>query len=340
MQTKSYTLNFLFLIGISLFVASCSDDEEETPTGPAPGTQTITQIVSTNANYSILRDALVAAGLDGTLNTEGPFTVFAPDNEAFNRLFDALELEDSNADGSRVDEAVAAVGAEALTQVLLYHVLDGETRANAVPNKAYVNTKSTASPDGVAIPVLLEVRSQGVLVNNGRSFGTAAQNTGGNVVAADILASNGVVHGINGVMLLPSVFDVAINNPDEFSGFVNLVALGGQDSLLRALPEITLLIPNNEAFTAFNDTLILIEQFGLSGTVALHHVIDFQTRTDEFFDGPYFTLNEQDVFITTGGENIIVTDGAGNDANIIPLTNIQAANGVVHTVNRLLLPVF
>jgi transforming growth factor-beta-induced protein len=340
MQTKSYTLNFLFLIGISLFLASCNDDDETPPSGPAPGTQSITQIVSTNANYSILRDALVAAGLDGTLNTDGPFTVFAPDNAAFNRLFDALGLEDGNADGSRVDEAVAALGADALTQVLLYHVLDGETRAAGVPTKAYVNTKSTASPAGDAIPVLLESRSQGVLVNNGRSFGTAAQNTGGNVVAADILATNGVVHGINAVMLLPSVLDVAINNPDEFSGFVNLVALGGQDSLLRSIPEVTLLIPNSAAFTSANDTLILIEQFGLSQTVALHHVIDFQTKADEFINGPYFTLNEQDVFVNVGGENILVTDAAGNVATIVPLTDIQAANGVVHTINRVLLPEF
>jgi transforming growth factor-beta-induced protein len=346
MRTSVCKFSFLFLAGISLLLTSCDpDDEPETPVGPAPGSQSIAAITTTNGNYSILGEALGAAGLYSILEG-GSFTVFAPSNDAFNRLFDDLELTDANADGSRVDELVGALGGEAVRDILLYHVLDGVTLAENVPVKAYVKTLCLASSEGRALDLLLESRSDRVLLNSGSYVGRAQFNTRAEVVAPNILATNGVVHGVNAVMLLPNVLDVTTNNSD-FSGFANLAALAGVIETLEFDTVYTVFAPSNAAFELANDSLLMAYQlaqffpeFEIPAQIALHHVHDFEVLAEDLNDFIYYTYNTQDLFVTPDVEVTTVESASGVIATIIPsLTNIQATNGVVHGVTRVLFPV-
>ena len=347
MRTSVCKFSFLFLAGISLLLTSCDpDDEPETPVGPAAGSQSIAAITTTNANYSILGEALGAAGLNSILEG-GSFTVFAPSNDAFNRLFDDLELTDANSDGSRVDELVGALGADSLRDILLYHVLDGVTLAENVPLKAYVKTLCLASSEDRALDLLLESRSDRVLLNSGAYFGRAQFNTRAEVVAPNILATNGVVHGVNAVMLLPNVLDVTANNSD-FSGFANLIAVGtATDTLVLADTLFTIFAPINAAFELANDSLlnaIQIDQFApgfnVVKQIALHHVHNEEALAENLDQLVYFTYNLDDLEITMSAESTTVLSSSGVIATIIPsLTYIQATNGLVHGVTRVLFPV-
>jgi len=163
--SKNYVLT---LLAISLFVVSCNDDDDDddpqTPSGP---TQNIAEIASANPNYSILVEALAAANLvDAVSDENATLTVFAPSNIAFNTLFDELNLVDNDSDGSRVDDLIDDQGADAVTAILLYHVLGAEIRSGDVPEKGYVTTQSTASPDEDPISLLVESRTNGVFLNN------------------------------------------------------------------------------------------------------------------------------------------------------------------------------
>ncbi|MGD8922348.1 MAG: fasciclin domain-containing protein [Candidatus Zixiibacteriota bacterium] len=125
--------------------------------------------LANKSGLSILATAIEAVGLNKTLNTDGPFTVFAPTNEAFEALpegtLEAL-LQDP----------------EALTNILLYHVVDGEVMAADVVNL----TEATMLNGGT---VSIMVNNGGVMVNDA------------NVIATDVLAKNGVVHVIDKVLI-------------------------------------------------------------------------------------------------------------------------------------------
>ena len=161
-----------------LTLSACSRDSdtasesmtEETTVG------TIVDVASADATFSTLVAAVSAAGLVETLSGTGPFTVFAPTNDAFAALpagvLDALLLPENKA---------------VLTQILTYHVVAAKVMA------ADVTDGDVATVEGQTIKLST---ADGVTVN------------GATVVAADVAASNGVIHAIDAVILPPGV-DVA-----------------------------------------------------------------------------------------------------------------------------------
>ncbi|WP_027881847.1 fasciclin domain-containing protein [Meiothermus rufus] len=132
--------------------------------------QTIAQIVATNPNFSTLLAAVQAAGLVETLSGPGPFTVFAPTNEAF------AKIPKADLDKLLADKA-------ALTKVLTYHVVAGR-----VPSSQVVNLKEAKTVEGQNITIQVK---DGKVVLNGNST----------VTAVDIQASNGIIHVIDTVLL-------------------------------------------------------------------------------------------------------------------------------------------
>ncbi|MEO1286348.1 MAG: fasciclin domain-containing protein [Chloroflexota bacterium] len=144
------------------------------------------------AGLSLLVAAVQAAGLDEALSGEGPFTVFAPTNQAFLNLFAFLQ---SNY-GISQSALLSAENQGLLTQVLLYHVVEGDVFAEDV----------LAVNDGGNVATLLEDPQDGIVINF-RADGTPFLNGTVDLVATDILASNGVVHLIDDVLLPQCVID-------------------------------------------------------------------------------------------------------------------------------------
>ena len=132
--------------------------------------QTIVEIAAGNPDFSTLVAAVKAAGLVDTLNSEGPFTVFAPTNAAFAKL-----------PAGTIDDLLKPENKDKLTAILTYHVVAGEVKAADV-----VKLSKADTVNGKAI--MIDTAS-GVKVNNA------------NVTATDIDASNGVIHVLDTVIL-------------------------------------------------------------------------------------------------------------------------------------------
>jgi len=166
----------------ALTLSSCGKDSEETMDTAAVETTvgTIVDVASGAGNFSTLVAAVTAADLVETLSGEGPFTVFAPTDEAFAALpagvLDALLLPENKA---------------LLAQILTYHVVSGKVMA------ADVTDGDVATVEGQTIALST---ASGVTVN------------GANVVSADVPASNGVIHAIDAVILPPGVDVAALTN--------------------------------------------------------------------------------------------------------------------------------
>ena len=186
MKTKLFALSAI----LALVVAACGgDDDEAAETTAAPATTTTEAMeeamedeamtedtivdVAVNNEFNTLVAAVQAAGLVETLQGDGPFTVFAPTDEAF------AALPEGTLDSLLADP-------EALAEILTYHVVSGSVLAEDVVG---LDSATTVQGDDIAI----EVVDGGVVLN-----GSA------NVVATDVKASNGVVHVIDAVILPPS----------------------------------------------------------------------------------------------------------------------------------------
>jgi transforming growth factor-beta-induced protein len=130
---------------------------------------TVVDIAVANSDFSILVDAVTKAGLAGALSAEGPFTVFAPTNEAFKALFKQLGVS-----------GIKDLTAEQLTPILTYHVVAGKVMSTDLTNT------SVATLNGQKIKIDL---SNGVKINESK------------VTTADISGTNGVIHVIDRVLI-------------------------------------------------------------------------------------------------------------------------------------------
>lgn len=136
---------------------------------PETAAGTVVDIAVANSDFSILVEAVTKAGLAGALSAEGPFTVFAPTNEAFNALFKQLGVS-----------GIKDLTAEQLTPILTYHVVSGKVMSTDLSNT------SVATLNGQKIKIDI---SNGVKINDSK------------VTTADISGTNGVVHVINKVLM-------------------------------------------------------------------------------------------------------------------------------------------
>ncbi|MDE5416651.1 fasciclin domain-containing protein [Labilibaculum sp. DW002] len=311
-KNNKFSLGVLFLFTLLAFTVACSDDDDK-KMQPEPMEQTIVDIAVGNADFSILVDALSKAGLVDALNGTGSFTVFAPTNAAFQNLFTALGVT-----------GIEDLSAEVLTPILLYHVIGSEVKSTQLSN-GYVETLSAFTPGDHAIKLLVDLES-GVQIN-GMS----------NVTSADIMASNGVIHIIDEVLLPPTVVDIAIANPS----FTHLVAAVVKADLVNALMAdgpFTVFAPTDAAFEA------LFTELGVTGIedlsaetltpILLYHVVSGNVRAADVSTGMVPTLNtEAELDINADGSGVMI-----NGSTNVIVTDVQGKNGVVHVIDKVLLP--
>ena len=179
MKAKRSGVFAAIAVVMALTLSACGSDKEETmepvaeETTEATTVGTIVDVASGAGNFGTLVAAVTAAELVETLSGEGPFTVFAPTDEAFAALpagvVDALLLPENKA---------------VLAQILTYHVVSGKVMA------ADVTDSDVATVEGQTVKLST---ADGVTVN------------GAKVVSADVAASNGVIHAIDAVILPPGV---------------------------------------------------------------------------------------------------------------------------------------
>lgn len=319
--------SFLLFLSLTLVMTSCDDDDDETPNPPASGpTQSIVEIAASSPDFSILVAALTAGGLVDDLSGDGPYTVFAPDNEAFDALFDAFNIDTTQDDETKVNELIAILGADAVISTLQYHVIVGaEVRAGDITAQSYPTTFAS-SGSGDALSMLVEPSNGTVDVNGGSTI-----EKGATVESADILATNGVIHRINSVLLLPNVADFARANSNLTTLQGALEATGLDDTLADAQATYTVFAPLNAAFEGITLPADPTD-------ILLYHVLGEELRSSAVV-GTQTTLQGDDIVIAVLPDDVTVaiTDGQGGSSNIA-LVDIQGTNGVVHVIDGVLLP--
>lgn len=322
-MTHSKFRNSLYALALGAFVfTACNNDDDGLQDTPPPQVSNIAETVAALPDYSMLLGALEATDLVGTLQGEGPFTVFAPDNVAFRAFLDDAEIP-AGTDDERLAAAATALGVEGLRQLLLYHVLGAEVRAADVPDDAYVTTASTNSPGNHQLSLRVQSGTTGVLLNGGTS-----------VTTADLVASNGVIHGIDAVLPMPNVVNHALNNPETFSSLTAALVSADLVETLEGDGPFTVFAPTNAAFEAIASVTLTPEELV---TVLTYHVVDGNVRSGELSNGNVTTRNLQDVTVTINGGSVTLTDSNDNVVNVV-LADVQGTNGVVHVIDAVLLP--
>jgi len=260
--------------------------------------------IPTMAGYlgaSSLAGALGDADLVEALQADGPFTVFAPDNDAFT---DAGE-----------------VPADALPGILLYHVVSGAVDSGSIPMMA--PTLSENEWDN-AMPLFFDT-SDGVVVNDAT------------VVLADVRATNGIIHVVDTVLLPPTVVDAAVYA--GLSSLVTAVgdaadidATTTVAGALSADGSLTVFAPTNDAFDDASAVTATLDAEGLRD-VLLYHVVDTGTPvlSTDLADGDVPTL-------ATGESVTIVADPPTVNGAAIGPADIHVSNGVVHVIDAVLVP--
>lgn len=309
MKTSKFKFqNLLIALALVGVFASCSKDDDN----PTMETKNIVETASSDPQFSTLVSALEKAGLVSALEGIGPFTVFAPTNDAFDELFSQLGVSGLN-----------DLSAETLRPILLNHVISGNVKAADITT-GYAATLNNSGPDQNEVKVFIQ-KSATVKVD------------GSTVTTADVMASNGTIHIIDQVILPASVVGHAINNPD-FSTLVQAVVKAGLVDALSAAGPFTVFAPTNEAFNN------LFGALGVSGIadltaeqltpILLYHVVPANVLAAQVTTGNVPTLKE-------GSTISVMVSNMGvklNESSNVVATDVQGTNGVIHAIDAVILP--
>lgn len=301
---------FLTLAMLSITIISCGDDDEVIT--PVVETNTIVDIALGDAQFSTLVAALQRTNLVATLQGDGPFTVFAPTNAAFTAL--GVDL--------------TTISDDALTEILLYHVLAAEIKSTDLADgQTYAPTAAATGPNGNALSMLVEKSSGGVKVNNVA-----------NVTTADVSADNGVIHIVDNVI---TPLDI-VGHAQANSNFTSLVGalVGAPGELVGVLQgdgPFTVFAPINSGFDAISDVVATLSGDQLASVLTYHVVGGANVlSTDLSNEMVVETVNGQSITVLIGN-GVSIQDAAGSASNVI-ITDVQATNGVVHALSNVLIP--
>jgi transforming growth factor-beta-induced protein len=309
----------ILLISLST-LQSCNDDKDT-----VAEVSTIVNLAKDSSDLTSLVAALERANLVSTLQGEGPFTVLAPTNDAFATFLSANNFN-----------SLEDVPVDILTNVLLNHVISGSLVSTDL-STGYANTLATSSASQNPMSIYVDT-------SNGVSFnGVSAVST------ADILAVNGVIHKVDAVIGLPSVVTfatadsnfstlvAALTREDLTTDFVGVLST---DSSTAPAP-FTVFAPINDAFNRLLTELNLtslseIDEPTLDTVLKYHVVGGANVIASDLTDNlTVSTLGGDITANVTNGATL--TDSSGRISDIIAV-DVQANNGVIHAINKVILP--
>jgi uncharacterized surface protein with fasciclin (FAS1) repeats len=256
-------------------------------------------------NFTTLVTAVKSAGLVETLKSDGPFTVFAPTDEAFAKLPKAT-----------LDSLLLPANKDKLTQILTYHVVPKRlTAADVLKRKVFRTVQGQ--------PLFLTGGAEKPMIN------------GANLVKTDIRCSNGVIHVMDTVILPPPANQDIVATLVSSSDFKTLVAAVKAAKLvdtLRGEGPYTVFAPNDEAFAQLPagtlDSLLKPENADKLTAILTYHVVSGKAMAaDVVKTREAKTVQGQNVAIspTLDGARVIYAD-------------IPCSNGIIHVIDAVVLP--
>ena len=317
--------NYRPIVSLILLITflSCSKEETEVI---EPAQSTLYDLVANSMNYSYLEAALRMTNLDEVLVGDDVYTLYAPDNNAFIGFlmrsgFNSLE----------------EVPRETLKQILLNHVMIGQMEYRDFKS-GYFQTAATSAANGNAMSIYINQVNMRVTLN-GES----------RIVQGNVRASNGIIHVVDRIIPLPSLVTFILADPLLYNLAVALTrndltvdftaVLSTQNGTSPA--PFTVFAPNNLAFLDLLtelgvDRLSAIDEPTLNSTLNHHVVGEINTLSSDLSDNLLINTLEGEITANvTGGASL--TDGNNRVSNII-VVDVQANNGVLHIIDKVILP--
>tara|TARA_A100001388_G_scaffold277255_1_gene267657 strand:- start:2086 stop:3111 length:1026 start_codon:yes stop_codon:yes gene_type:complete len=317
-------LKYFFAIIILSFSYSCSVDEGEVELKP----KTMLDLVQESTNYTYLTYAISKTGLSNTLSSNNAnLTLFAPDDMAF----DSFLMQNGF---KSIDE----IPVDVLKKVLLNHVLVEEVEYSKFET-GYYDTAAEFVNETYTKNISMHVEQVNMRITlNGESMITRA-----------VRAENGIVHAVNRVIPLPTIVTfakadenleillAALTRPDLTTDFPSILSTGADTSPAP----FTVFAPTNDAFIALlqelgANSLSDIDEPTLKSTLTYHVIAETVAASSDLSDNLQLeTLGGTITANVTGGATL--TDGNNRVSNIIAV-DIQADNGVIHVIDKVILP--
>ena len=316
---------FAVMTSIVFILAACAPAATQTPTVVPTEVmpKDIVDIAIEDGRFTTLVAAVQAAGLVDTLKSAGPFTVFAPTDDAFAAL-----------PAGTLESLLLPENKQQLTDILLYHVVSGDVMAADV-----------VGLDGQMVDTALAGKKVAIKVDNGDVY----LNDTVKVIITDIIASNGVIHVIDAVLLpeedtsmdMPKdIVDIAIED-GRFTTLVAAVQAAGLVDTLKSAGPFTVFAPTDDAFAALPagtlESLLLPENKQQLTDILLYHVVSGDVMAADVVG-----LDGQMVDTALAGKKVAIKVDNGdvylNDTVKVIITDIIASNGVIHVIDAVLLP--
>ena len=266
-------------------------------------------------SFKTLAAALTAAGLVDTLKGKGPFTVFAPTDDAFAKL-----------PKGTVEDLLKPENKAKLVSILTYHVVAGSVKAADV-------VKLTSAKTVEGTDVKIKVDGANVMVNDAK------------VTKTDIEASNGVIHVIDTVimpaaMMTPAVKDIVDTavGAGSFKTLAAALTAAGLVDTLKGKGPFTVFAPTDEAFAKLPkgtlEDLLKPENKAKLVDILTYHVVPGTVKAAEVVKhSSVATVEGKNIMITVTGGKVLL-----NGASNVVTTDIVASNGVIHVIDAVLLP--
>jgi transforming growth factor-beta-induced protein len=300
---KRMRTTIALLVAAALAAATLGAFASASSASRSTGDQNIVQTAIAAGQFNTLASLLTKAGLVDTLSTGGPFTVFAPTDAAFAKVPKATLT------------ALAKHPAQ-LKSVLLYHVVPGSVTAADVVKLDTAKTLNGSS-------VLIKVNKGGVFVNQAQ------------VTMPDVMASNGVIHVINKVLIPPKNIVATAKAAGKFTTLTALLKKSGLAGTLAKRGPFTVFAPTDAAFAKVPKATLaaLAKNKAKLRAVLLYHVVKGQVTAAQAMKlRSAKTLQGKSLKIRVKGGKVIVGGAAVAKADVL------ASNGVIHVINKVLIP--
>ena len=324
--SKSKIISPISVVFFSFVLLACSGSDDHDPVITEP-TMNIVDTAVEDGRFTTLVAALQAAELDDDLSGPGPFTVFAPTDDAFNLL-----------PPGTVDFLLEPANQSTLIDLLLYHVIDGEVFASDA-----IDLDGTSATMLNALNVRLDVINGDLILN----FNGSRQAT---VTVTDIVATNGVIHVIDAVLdpgdAVDNIVDTAVAN-GNFTTLVNALQAADLDDDLEGPGPFTVFAPTDDAFDAL-DALspgIVASLLLPANKATLIDILTYHVFNGSVLSPAAIALDGQSVTMINGGSMAIdvaaselVLNLGGNRQATVTIKDVLVSNGVIHVIDAVLDP--
>ena len=296
-------------------IAILSACEEEVGTNNEfENVKSVYETIADDPNFSTLVSIVERVELTSVFTQNPQLTVFAPSNEAFEKLGqDLTEMPDHE-----------------LREVILYHVLGQKiTTPEFTQEWEYVSTQSLWSPEEYPLSLYVEKEVEQVKLN-----GTIS------VITPDIKASNGIIHKVDEVLMPMNLYQLIQVNK-QFTEFVKF--LQEEPEMMYSLQEAqenlySLFAPKNDAFEMIQDITTLWSPEERQHVLSYHVIPSEQIRLSQFQHGQEITALNGTTFMVNRENNVVTLIDERERVISFEMTDIQATNGVLQIVDKVMLP--